>query len=217
MFGIHDLGLFVICGLLLNITPGVDFLYVLGRGAARGFGAGVWAALGIGAGCFVHIVAAALGLSAVLASSASAFTVVKWFGAAYLFYMGITMLRQRSGRSSSLHAGASAPGASRRQTMPQIFWQGFATNVLNPKVALFFLAFVPQFIDAHSPTTVQAFLLLGAIFNINGTLWNIFVAWAAASLARRLEAAWRIRIWLNRCLGALFIALGMKLALAQRA
>jgi threonine/homoserine/homoserine lactone efflux protein len=227
MFGIHDVGLFVICGLLLNITPGVDFLYVLGRGAARGFGAGVWAALGIGAGCFVHIVAAALGLSAVLASSASAFTVVKWIGAAYLLYLGIAMLWQSRGLKISLPAAASrtgtspggscATGASRRQTMPQIFWQGFATNVLNPKVALFFLAFVPQFIDAHSPAKVQAFLLLGAIFNTNGTLWNLFVAWAAAFLARRLEAASSIRIWLNRCLGALFIALGVKLALAQRA
>jgi threonine/homoserine/homoserine lactone efflux protein len=232
MFGIHDVGLFVISGLLLNITPGVDFLYVLGRGAARGFGAGVCAALGIGAGCFVHIVAAALGLSAVLASSASAFTAVKWIGAAYLLYLGMAMLWQSRGVKSSLPAaapptstlpatisagGISATSASRQSTMLRIFWQGFGTNVLNPKVALFFLAFVPQFIDAHSPTKVQAFLLLGAIFNTNGTLWNIFVAWAAAFLARRLEAASGIRNWLNRCLGALFIALGMKLALAQRA
>jgi len=210
MFGIHDLGLFVISGLLLNITPGVDFLYILGRGAARGFGAGVWAAFGVGAGCFVHIFAAALGLSAVLASSASAFTVVKWIGAAYLLYMGISMLKQRAGLPLSLPSG---PG---QQSNVEVFWQGFATNVLNPKVALFFLAFVPQFIDVHSPTKVQAFLVLGAIFNTNGTLWNIFVAWAAAFLARRLEAASRIRLWLNRCLGTLFVALGVKLALADR-
>jgi threonine/homoserine/homoserine lactone efflux protein len=210
MFGIHNLGLFVISGLLLNITPGVDFLYVLGRGASRGFTSGVWAALGIGAGCFVHILAAALGLSAVLAASASAFTVVKWIGAAYLLYMGISMLRQRAGLKFSL------PTALQRQSFAQVFWQGFATNVLNPKVALFFLAFVPQFIDVHSPTKVQAFLLLGAIFNINGTIWNIFVAWASAFLARQLEAASRIRLWLNRCLGAMFVALGIKLALADR-
>jgi threonine/homoserine/homoserine lactone efflux protein len=210
MFGIHNLGLFVISGLLLNITPGVDFLYVLGRGASRGFTAGVWAALGIGAGCFVHILAAALGLSAVLASSASAFTVVKWIGAAYLLYMGISMLRQRAGLKFSL------PTAPQQQSTAQVFWQGFATNVLNPKVALFFLAFVPQFIDAHSPTKVAAFLLLGALFNINGTVWNIFVAWASGFLARQLEAASSIRLWLNRCLGAMFVALGIKLALADR-
>jgi threonine/homoserine/homoserine lactone efflux protein len=210
VFGIHNLGLFVISGLLLNITPGVDFLYVLGRGATRGFAVGVWAAFGIGAGCFVHILAAALGLSAILASSASAFTAVKWVGAAYLLYMGISMLRQRAGLDFCV------PSAPRQQTTAQVFWQGFATNVLNPKVALFFLAFVPQFIDVHSPTKVQAFLLLGAIFNINGTFWNVFVAWAAAFLAGRLEAASQLRVWLNRSLGALFVALGMKLALADR-
>jgi threonine/homoserine/homoserine lactone efflux protein len=210
MFGIHDLGLFLVSGLLLNITPGVDFLYVLGRGAARGFGAGTSAALGIGVGCLVHITAAALGLSAVLASSAAAFTVVKWIGAAYLVYIGISMLRRGGGLNVSL---AQAP---EHRSMRQIFWQGFATNVLNPKVALFFLAFVPQFIETHSPTRMQAFLLLGAIFNTTGTLWNIFVAWASAFLAKRLEVASRVGQWLNRCLGAMFLALGVKLALSER-
>ena len=210
MFGIHDLALFVASGLLLNITPGVDFLYVLGRGATRGFGAGVWAALGIGAGCFVHITAAALGLSALLAASATAFTAVKWIGAAYLVYMGVSMLRQRG------RVGLSLPQTSEPRSMQQVFAQGFATNVLNPKVALFFLAFVPQFIDAHSPTKVQAFLVLGTIFNTTGTLWNIFVAWVSAFLARRLEVASRAGLWLNRCLGALFVALGVRLALSER-
>src|SRR5579884_226073 len=97
LFGIHDPGLFILSGLLLNLTPGVDFLFVLGCGSARGFRAGVWAALGIGAGCFVHIVAAALGFSALLASSASAFTILKWVGAAYLMVLGVRML-SRGGR-----------------------------------------------------------------------------------------------------------------------
>ena len=210
MFGIHDLALFIASGLLLNITPGVDFLYVLGRGAARGFRAGVWAALGIGAGCFVHITAAALGLSALLATSAAAFTLVKWIGAAYLVYMGVSMLLQRG------RLGVSLPQTSEQRSMRQVFAQGFATNVLNPKVALFFLAFVPQFIDAHSPTKVQAFVALGAIFNTTGTLWNIFVAWASAFLARQLEVASRAALWLNRCLGAMFVGLGVRLALSQR-
>jgi threonine/homoserine/homoserine lactone efflux protein len=210
MLGIHDLPLFVAAGLLLNLTPGVDFLYVLGRGASRGFAAGVWAALGIGAGCFVHIVAAALGLSAVLASSASAFAVVKWVGAAYLIYVGFTMVRQRA--RGEITPARTNDGASMRK----VFWQGFATNVLNPKVALFFLAFMPQFIDVHSATKVQAFLLLGMIFNTTGTLWNIFVAAASAFIARRLEAASRAGLWLNRCLGTLFVALGVKLALTER-
>ena len=212
MPGVHDLGLFVVAGALLNLTPGVDFLYVLGRSTTRGLIAGVWAALGIGAGCFVHITAAALGLSALLASSAAAFTVVKWVGAAYLIYVGIGMIRQRGAGVPAPVVDSKAPADGAR-----IFWQGFATNVLNPKVALFFLAFVPQFIDVHSPSKVQAFFLLGTIFNTTGTLWNLFVAWSSASLARRLDVASRVGRWLNRTLGAMFIALGVKLALTERA
>jgi threonine/homoserine/homoserine lactone efflux protein len=213
MFGTHDLTLFVISGLLLNIAPGVDFLYVLSNAASRGTLAGVWAALGIGLGCFVHISFAALGLSAILASSAAAFTVVKWIGAAYLIYVGISMLRQRRGLMPAVNAGARAPVAG----YTRVFWQGFLTNVLNPKVALFFLAFVPQFIGVSSPTKVQAFLLLGTIFNTTGTAWNLFVAWAAGFLSRRLQLASRVGLWLNRSLGALFIALGIRLGLTSRA
>ncbi|MBL8524662.1 MAG: LysE family translocator [Betaproteobacteria bacterium] len=208
MFGTHDLLLFIISGLLLNITPGVDFIYVLSRGAAQGFRAGVWASLGIGAGCFVHIVAAALGLSAILATSAMAFTVVKWIGAAYLVYVGISMLRSR--------ASVTQIDALPQSSASKIFWQGFLTNVLNPKVALFFLAFVPQFIDAASPTKVSAFLFLGVIFNLNGTLWNIFVAWISARLLGHLGAASSVGVWINRTLGAFFIGLGVKLALSER-
>lgn len=215
MFGIHDLALFVVSGLLLNIAPGVDFLYVLSNSASRGTVAGVWAALGIGAGCIVHILFAALGLSAILASSAIAFTVVKWVGAAYLVYVGISMLRQRRGMGLALSEVASSQGAALGNK--RIFWQGFLTNVLNPKVALFFLAFVPQFIAASSPTKVQAFLLLGAIFNTTGTAWNLFVAWAAGMLTRRLQLASRVGLWVNRSLGALFIALGIRLGLSSRA
>jgi threonine/homoserine/homoserine lactone efflux protein len=215
VFGIHDLALFVVSGLLLNIAPGVDFLYVLSNSASRGTVAGVWAALGIGAGCIVHILFAALGLSAILASSAVAFTVVKWVGAAYLIYVGISMLRQRRGMTLVLSEAVASPSA--RVESKRIFWQGFLTNVLNPKVALFFLAFVPQFIAASSPTKVQAFLLLGAIFNTTGTAWNLFVAWAAGLLTRRLQLASRVGLWVNRSLGALFIALGIRLGLSSRA
>jgi threonine/homoserine/homoserine lactone efflux protein len=213
MFGTHDLTLFVISGLLLNIAPGVDFLYVLSNAASRGTLAGVWAALGIGLGCFVHISFAALGLSAILASSAAAFTVVKWIGAAYLIYVGLSMLRQRRGFMPVVNAEARV----RVGGYTRVFWQGFLTNVLNPKVALFFLAFVPQFIEVSSPTKVQAFLLLGTIFNTTGTVWNLFVAWAAGFLSRRLQLASRVGLWLNRSLGALFIALGIRLGLSSRA
>jgi threonine/homoserine/homoserine lactone efflux protein len=207
MTGIHDLGLFVVAGLLLNVTPGVDTLYIVGRATRQGRDAGAVAALGIGAGCIVHTLAAALGLSAILATSATAFTVVKWIGAAYLVYLGVTMLR------SQPHA-ASAPLES--ASRGQVFAQGFLTNVLNPKVALFFLAFLPQFIDADAPHKAFAFVLLGVIFNVNGTLWNLFLAWSAAGLGRRLEAGSRTAVWLNRVLGGLFVGLGVRLALTER-
>jgi threonine/homoserine/homoserine lactone efflux protein len=209
VFGIHDLGLFIAAGLLLNFTPGADFLYILGRGASGGFAAGVWAALGVGAGCCLHILGAALGLSALLATSALAFTVVKWIGAAYLVYLGVSLLRSRAGLL------AAAPERRAPASRRRIFWQGFMTNALNPKVALFFLAFVPQFIDAGSTTKIQAFLVLGAIFDTSGTLWNIFVAWSAAALAQRLAMTERIGRWMSRCIGALFVALGVRLALSR--
>ena len=209
MFGIHDVGLFIAAGLLLNITPGADFLFVLGRSAAGGFSAGVSAALGVAAGCCVHAVAAALGLSALLATSAGAFTVVKWVGAAYLVYLGMSLLRRPRGLATHTAAPQDAP------SQPRVFWQGFLTNTLNPKVALFFLAFVPQFIHADSATKIQAFLLLGAIFNTTGLAWNVFVAWSAAAIARRLDVTARIGRWVGRCLGVFFLALGVKLAFAR--
>ena len=185
MTGIHDLWLFVLSGILLNMTPGVDTLYIVGRGTAQGFRAGAVAAFGIGAGCIVHTLAAALGLSAILATSAAAFMLVKWMGAAYLVYLGVTLLVTRSHKS----AAQAQPPAS----LSMIFAQGFLTNVLNPKVALFFLAFLPQFIAADAPHKALAFVLLGAIFNFNGTLWNLLVAWSASGLGRRLAARRRRR------------------------
>ena len=208
MTGIHDLWLFVLSGLLLNITPGVDTLYIVGRATAQGWHAGAVAALGIGAGCIVHALAAALGLSAILATSATAFALVKWVGAAYLVYLGISLLLTRSRAG----AGIAPPPASLRK----VFAQGFLTNVLNPKVALFFLAFLPQFIDADAPHKALAFLLLGAIFNVNGTLWNLLVAWSASGLGRRLVAGSGAATWLHRALGGLFVGLGVRLALAER-
>lgn len=210
MLGAHDLGWFVVAGLLLNVTPGADFLYIVSRSTAQGFAAGVWAALGIGAGCIVHVLAAALGLSAILATSAVAFGVVKLVGAAYLIWLGVSMLW----KSAPVTAGTRPlPRSARRR---EIFAKGFLTNVLNPKVALFFLAFVPQFIDADSSNKIGAFVLLGAIFDFNGTLWNVFVAWASAGMAARVRATARTTAWLTRAVGLVFVALGAKLALAAR-
>jgi threonine/homoserine/homoserine lactone efflux protein len=216
MFGIHDFTLFVIAGLLLNITPGPDLLYVIGRSSTLGARAGAAAALGIGAGCFVHIAAAAVGLSAILAASATAFAIVKLIGAVYLVYVGMTLLWSLRRRAPTRDAPDSTvaraiDGASLRT----VFTQGFLTNALNPKVALFFLAFVPQFIDAHSTRKSLAFLLLGLTFNVTGTLWNLIVAWFAARAIGGLKGS-RLTAWLNGCVGAVFMYLGVRLAFAKQ-
>jgi threonine/homoserine/homoserine lactone efflux protein len=208
---IHDLPLFMAAGLLLHLTPGPDMLFVAGSSAAQGRRAGVMAALGVGAGCVLHMVLAAVGLSALLATSALAFEVVKWAGAGYLVWIGIGMLR-----------GASAAPAATRPVHAdarRVFWQGTVTNALNPKVALFFLAFLPQFITPGQPGQPLAFLALGALFNVGGTAVNIAVAllagWVRATLARPGQGA-AAGTWLRRVAGALFVGLGVKLALSAR-
>jgi threonine/homoserine/homoserine lactone efflux protein len=207
--GTHDLWLFVLSGLLLNITPGPDTLYIVGRSSTLGVRAGAVAALGIGAGVLVHICAAALGLSALLAASATAFAVVKIVGAAYLVYVGISLLRTKGSDPSS-------PAVTLRPArLRSVFFQGFLTNVLNPKVALFFLAFLPQFVMADAPSKPVTFLFLGAIFDFNGTLWNLLVAWSTARISSRFAGGDRFKIWFNRCVGSLFVFVGLRLALAH--
>ena len=206
--GIHDLPLFVVAGLLLNLTPGADLLYVAGNTASGGRRAGMLAALGIGAGCLFHVALASFGLSALLAASELAFTVVKWVGAAYLVWMGVGMLRARG--------GAAAPAAIHPQ---RVFWRGVLTNALNPKVALFFLAFLPQFITPHSANQALAFGLLGLVFTVNGTLVTLAMAWLVGTARERLAGsarAGRWGVWLQRAAGAMFVGLGVKLAVGGR-
>ena len=204
MFGIHDLWLFVLAGLLLNITPGPDMALVMARSMRDGARAGAVAALGVGAGAFVHIAAAAIGLSLIIAQSALAFAVVKWLGVAYLVVTGLRLLLSRP---LPVEAAAAATPASLRA----VFTQGFLTNALNPKVALFFLAFLPQFIDPAASDKALAFVVLGLVFNVNGTLVNLAVALAAARLAA-LPSFAVIRSRLDKVLGALFVGLGARLA-----
>jgi RhtB (resistance to homoserine/threonine) family protein len=208
MFGTTDLALFVVSGLLLNISPGPDTLYILGRTASQGPRSGAVAALGIGAGLMIHTVAAALGLSAILAASAMAFGIVKWIGAAYLVYLGVMLFFSRPAH----HQRASEIPAA---TLRTVFYQGLLTNVLNPKVALFFLAFLPQFIEPATPDKTAAFLFLGLIFNFNGTLWNLFVAWSATRVSNRFRRSDRYTLWLNRTIGALLVYLGVRLAVSH--
>lgn len=203
---VHDLALFVGAALLLNLTPGPDMLFVAGTGAARGRAAGLMAALGVGAGCLFHTLLAALGLTALLAASELAFNAVKWAGAAYLVWTGVQMLRARP-------AAATAEAPARRSGSP--FWQGALTNALNPKVALFFLAFLPQFIGPAVEHKALAFLLLGLLFNFNGLWVNVGWALAAAWLASRATTLQKGMHWLDRIAGAMFVGFGLKLALSD--
>jgi RhtB (resistance to homoserine/threonine) family protein len=211
MFGIHDLPLFILSGLLLNIMPGPDTLLIMSRSATQGWRGGSAAALGIGTGTLVHVSAAAIGLSALLTASATAFSVIKWVGAAYIIYIGLSMLRQQK-------SAAQAPGATVLAALPfrKIYLQGFLTNLLNPKVALFFLAFVPQFISADAPSKALAFVVLGVIFDINGMLWCHFVAFSTAYASARVKINPAVSLWLNRITGGLLVGLGVKLALSKQ-
>ena len=208
MFGTQNLALFVISGILLNLTPGQDTFYILGRSIAQGRRAGILSVLGITSGSVVHTLAAAFGLSAILATSASAFLIVKAAGAAYLVYLGVSMLRDRS--SSALPEPVSADGSAWA-----IYRAGMLTNVLNPKVALFFMAFLPQFVDPAAESKVGAFLFLGAVFMINGTIWCLILAWGASAMSRRFRERPSAGVFFKRAAGALFIGLGVRLAVSK--
>ena len=211
MSGVHDLALFVLSGWLLNVTPGPDTLYIVGRSMTQGWRAGATAALGIGAGLCLHTLDAAAGVSALLMASATAFTIVKLLGAAYLVYIGLQLTLLRSGTGPLVPAGDQRPVPLRR-----VFMQGLLTNAVNPKVALFFLAFLPQFVDAEAPNHFAALVFLGVVFNVNGTLWNFFTAWVASRAAGALERRRRLLDWVNRVTGGLIMAVGVRLAFMTR-
>ena len=226
--GIDHIGLFIAAGLLLNLTPGPDVLYIITSGVKAGWRAGAVAALGITAGCFVHIAAAALGVSALVAASATAFSVLKWLGAAYLVYVGWSMLGVRQKKSGPLESGdgseiaanliaydAMVTWAKGQNDLKKVFMKGFWTNVLNPKVALFFLAFLPQFISPVSEHKTVTFLVLGLLFNFNGLWINFGYAALGAFISQRLAVMQRGMQWLERVAGVLFIGFGLKLALSD--
>jgi RhtB (resistance to homoserine/threonine) family protein len=208
MFGIHDFVLFVTTGILLNLTPGPDTVYILGRSIAHGRRAGVASALGISVGSVFHTCAAALGLSAFLATSAWAFTAVKLAGAAYLIFLGVRALLERN-------HDLAIPAHFKRNDAAAAFRQGVLTNILNPKVALFFLAFLPQFIESATPSKTVAFLILGLTFVTTGTIWCLVLAFFSSAFSARLRESPTVATLLNRIVGSLFIFLGLRLATAR--
>jgi len=208
--GIHELWLFILSGLLLNVTPGPDTAYIIGRSIQLGWRGGAAAATGISVGCLVHVFGAAIGLSALLMASSTAFAVLKWVGAAYLLFTGAQMLlsRSRPVAEATMKWGGET-------SLAGVFWQGALTNVLNPKVALFFLAFLPQFVSAESAHKTLAFLTLGLIFICGGTLWCFGVAAFAARAAGRIRQSAGAMAWINRLLGGLFVYLGIRVAMLE--
>lgn len=213
--GIHHLWLFTLTTLVLNATPGVDMVFTLTRTLQLGVRGGFAAALGIGAGCVVHTLAAAFGLAALLAASAAAFSAVKWVGAAYLLWLAFDMAREAArGGGEVLPAGAAEAGAP-AASLWSVFRQGALTNALNPKVALFFLALLPQFIAADAAHKTLAFLALGVWFIVQGVLFlGAFVLLVAP--LRRWQAPGAVRRALHAGGAALFAALAVRLAVTER-
>lgn len=196
--------LFIAAVVVLVLAPGPDMLYMLTRTIVQGRRAGVLAAVGINAGAYVHVFAAVLGISAILATSSVAFTVVKWLGAAYLVWIGLQALRAgpldlESGQSVHLNGRA-------------IFWQGFLSDVLNPKVAIFFLAFLPQFVEAGSGNETRQLLILGVTGNVIAISINLALVYFAGVATAGLRRNRKLALWLNRVMGTVFIALGIRLA-----
>lgn len=206
-FGLHDLPLFALTVLVLNATPGVDMVFVVTRTLQRGVRGGLAAALGVSAGCVVHTLLAAFGLAALLAVSAAAFAAVKWAGAAYLAWMAVGMLRSAWRPPPAAHD--AEPAVQTAAPLWPVFRQGLITNVLNPKVALFFLAFLPQFIDADAPHKTLAFLALGGWLVLQGTVFLVALVAVSARL-QRLGSP-RLARWLNGLGGGLFLLLAARL------
>jgi threonine/homoserine/homoserine lactone efflux protein len=210
MFGIHDLPLFIAACVLLAVTPGPDSTLVFAQSLRHGARGGLVASLGVATGCLVHVTAASIGLSALLVASAYAFNAVKWAGAAYLLWIGLRMIVTAK---ADVRTEAARPQSLDRSS---VFWTGFFSNVLNPKVAVFFLAFLPQFVAANSAHAALGFATLGLIVIVVGFIWLVALALVAARSAAKFGGSGRLRLWLERALGAAFIALAAKLAFAER-
>ena len=203
----NSLLFFMIATVTLNVTPGPDMLYVIARSVGQGRAAGVASALGITAGCFVHLLAVTFGLASLMKEVPTAYEVVKFTGAAYLIYLGVRTLTSRRQKQIAT--------SIREARLRTIFTQGVITNVLNPKVALFFLAFLPQFVRGENNVAAQI-ILLGILFNTSGTLVNITVALVASYMRIQFKTRTRDSSILRWLTGGIFIGLGVRLALLQR-
>jgi threonine/homoserine/homoserine lactone efflux protein len=206
--GIENFWVFLSAGIILNLTPGQDTLYIIGQSISQGQKAGILSALGIGTGSIVHTLAAALGLSAILTSSAVMFQVIKYLGAAYLVYLGIQAIVSRREVKISRDGYSSS-------NLWTVYKKGILTNVLNPKVAIFYLSFLPQFINPQFPAIYIPFIVLGCVFTATGTLWCLIIAIFSAFFSRSFQQNPKTSLWLKRISGSMFIGLGLNVALSK--
>ena len=203
--GIINLPVFMFAVLLLNVTPGPDTAYIVGRSVSQGRAAGLMSSLGVSAGCCVHVLAVAFGLTALLAASAVAFTVIKAIGAAYLIYLGIRKLLIREEEAEN--------GDVKPESLSRIYWQGFMINLLNPKTALFYFAFLPQFVDPAKGNVTAQTLFLGAIFVGMAFITDSLYALLASSLAERLRGNRHYQKGQRYFAGLVYVGLGITTAL----
>lgn len=206
--------LFVFASLMLNITPGNDMIYVATRSINQGMKTGIISAIGIALGCFVHMAASIFGLSSIIAQSALLFDIIKYAGASYLFYLGIKSIISppaMTGKPIEYKLNDSISVDNKK-----VLLQGIITNILNPKVALFFLAFLPQFVNLKTGNIPLQLTILGVWFNFSGTMVNILVAVTLGKMGNWLTnfpAFWK---WQSKITGGVLCALGVRLALASR-
>jgi RhtB (resistance to homoserine/threonine) family protein len=210
MQGIHHFETFLITGILLNLTPGNDTIFILSKSIAQGRKAGIISVLGITTGSIIHTVFAAYGLSIIIAKSLFVFNLIKYAGAAYLFYLGYKMFKDKS----DLSAGTIQKQKS--ISYLKIYSDAIITNVLNPKVALFFIAFLPQFINPDANNTMLPFLLLGATFITTGTIWCLTLAIFASAIFAKFKSNSNLSRYFNKVCGFTLIALGIKVAFTGR-
>lgn len=210
MTGIINFETFLITGILLNLTPGNDTIFILSRSMALGKQAGIMSVLGIATGSVIHTTLAAFGLSMIIAKSIIAFNIIKYAGAIYLVYIGYKMLTDHS------QLNADTLLTEKKIDLKRIYRDGVITNVLNPKVALFFIAFLPQFIDPTFNNPVLPFLILGISFTITGTIWCLVLANFASFISHTLRNSKMLYWYINKACGAVLIGLGIKVALTGR-
>jgi RhtB (resistance to homoserine/threonine) family protein len=210
MNGIIHYETFILTGILLNITPGNDTIFILSRSMAQGKKAGFMSVLGIATGSLIHTILAAFGLSIIIAKSILVFSIIKYAGAAYLLYIGYQMLTDKK----SLNTDTSF--SEKSINLNKIYRDGVITNVLNPKVALFFISFLPQFIDSHVSNTVLPFIKLGVTFTITGTIWCLILANFAAFIFSKLKHNKTLSTYINKTCGAVLVGLGIKVALSNK-